>query len=82
MKDKGYKVKATKIKNIDIDNVKLLVVVESENHKQHINIEMQYNIKTNTVHHNDEKAEQALEMMGVDIDDIAMNIEKREIKIN
>lgn len=73
-----------KVKSIDIDSIKLAISVKPKEANEFIDVlefEAQYNVRTNTCHINDLKAEHFLDLIGIDIDDIRDQIENRKIQI-
>ena len=75
---------ATKDKQIDNDNFRLNIsfhFAKGLYDGKVFETIMQYNMRTNTVHHNDSKFESLAQTIGVDVDQIAEDIEKRKIQI-
>lgn len=74
----------TKVKTIDVDNVKLLAKIKIGNKQFETNL--QYNVRTNSVYHNDTEFEQQLFNAGlesfIDMDMICEDIESRKIFID
>lgn len=70
----------TKIKTIDIDNIRLSIDIVKEG--QIFNTSMQYNVRSNTAHHADIEFENMIECFGLSIDEIIYAIENRSLQIN
>lgn len=69
----------TKIKNIDIDNIRLGVIITKDGEK--FETAMQYIISSNSVHHSDIEFENLMETFEIDINQIINDIENRKIQI-
>jgi len=70
---------ATKLGNIDIDNIRLGIVITKDG--EIFETTIQYNISSNTAHHSDIEFENLMEVFGVDMEKVIDDIESRKLVI-